>query len=315
MSRSHIALRIATLTVLGLGAGPLVMGCTADVGSVEESLRQEASALRSGTQYQRCSTREKSPEEIARVEADLAAYRASVEQRQSPSFMGGGSGGGNIPVYWHTITNAAGQGAPTQQMIDDQMAVLNAAYAHTGWSFTLVDIDVTANNSWYTCSGGNCELQMKTALRQGSADDLNIYVNDMGDGLLGWATFPDEYVDYPIYDGVVVLTSSLPGGDATNYDEGDTMTHEVGHWMGLYHTFQGGCMKHRTLGGDMVADTPAEATSAFGCPFERDTCTHLPGFDPTGNFMDYTYDRCMTYLSPGQSVRMEEMFATYRYGN
>lgn len=221
--------------------------------------------------------------------------------------------GGVIPVYWHSITNSSGQGAPSTQQINNQISVLNAAYASVGWSFNLVGTDTTANSTWYTCTGGTCETQMKNALRKGSADDLNIYSNNMGGGLLGWATFPSSYNSSPKLDGVVILTASLPGGSASPYNLGDTATHEVGHWMGLYHTFQGGCARKAT-GGDGVADTPAEKSPAYGCPVGRDTCTNLAGKDPITNFMDYTDDACMDSFTAGQDTRMDSMFTTYRFG-
>ena len=223
--------------------------------------------------------------------------------------------GGLISVYWHVINNGSGvaDGNIPDSQITSQINVLNAAYASTGWQFTLVGTDRTTNASWYTSTGGTSETQMKTALRQGTADDLNIYSNNMGGGLLGWATFPSSYASNPKNDGVVILYSSLPGGTAAPYNLGDTATHEIGHWMGLYHTFQGGCARKST-GGDMVADTPAEKSPAYGCPVGRNSCANIAGDDPITNFMDYSDDSCMDRFSAGQDARMDAQFTAYRWG-
>ncbi len=204
-----------------------------------------------------------------------------------------------IPVAMHVVRSNTGQWDVTDTQIANQIAVLNGAYASTNFRFSLASTDRTNNTAWsqHTMGSAN-ETAMKTALAISPATTLNFYSCNIGGGLLGYATFPWSYAENSVMHGVVCLYSSFPGGTAVPYNLGDTGTHEVGHFVGLYHTFQGGCNGN----GDFVADTPAEASPAFGCPTGRNTCTS-PGNDPIENFMDYTDDSCMFLFTAGQSTR------------
>lgn len=224
-----------------------------------------------------------------------------------------------IPVIFHSISDhaqSAAEKARTERLISAQLKVLNDSYAgrtapgaaDTPFRFALDHIDYTVNAAWYTVVPGPVEKQMKSALYQGDSRTLNVYTANIGGGLLGWAFFPKGYNngrDY--FDGVVMLDESMPGGTAGKYAEGDTLTHEVGHWLGLYHTFQGGC----TPSNDFVADTPAESHAQFDCPVGADTCD-APGLDPIHNFMDYTQDSCMNMFTPGQAKRMSDSWQYFR---
>jgi len=282
---------IAALATTGL------IACASD----EETNGQENEGVQevgSAKSPRSCATRDLSDAELAADEARMAlGGTADITASHV------------IPVYWHNIrTSSGGGGVATATQIANSISVLNAAYAPSSFSFQLVATDSSNDDSWYTCAGGGCESAMKSALRQGGSNALNVYSNNMGGGLLGWATFPSSYASSPSMDGVVILYSSVPGGSAAPYNEGDTLTHEVGHWMGLYHTFQGGCQKNN----DYVSDTPQERSAAFGCPTGRDTCTRNAGADPIDNFMDYTDDNCMDTFSAGQNARMNAQWNAYR---
>ncbi|HET7684578.1 MAG TPA: zinc metalloprotease [Marmoricola sp.] len=266
----------------------------------------------------------------ARTHAILAAKAAGRSNGKGKPGSGGGGGGGgtdpagaamdNIPVYVHQMLSSSGAGRVSSAQIDAQIAEMNQDYAgrdenghtgkavdstavaNTGVHFYLAGVDEYKNDTWHH---DRSSTTYRAQTRLGGKKSLNIWLVDFK--YLGIATFPWDYASNPSIDGIRVQWDSLPGGDIANYDLGKTATHEAGHWLGLYHTFQGGC----TSTNDEVEDTPAQSSATTGCPEGNDTCT-LAGLDPIHNYMDYSYDQCYDEFTPDQSTRISDYWTAYR---
>ena len=133
-----------------------------------------------------------------------------------------------------------------------------------------------------------------------SSNFLNIWVCEIGGGILGYAQFPGGS---PATDGVVIGTNyfgeTVAGGI---YGKGRTATHEVGHWLNLRHIWGDG----RCRQDDFVADTPSSDAPNYNCPaYPTVNCQSA---DMTMNYMDYVQDDCMYMFSNGQNDRMRALF-------
>ena len=234
--------------------------------------------------------------------------------------------GGVIPVNFHVISGRNNEGHVSDAASAAQILVLNRNFAgrdyngnivsgaaNTGYTFVLNSVTRPNNRRWFTMTpGSGSEAQAKNALCVNQTSTLNLYSCKPGQNLLGWATFPQDLAANGKMDGVVIHYASMPGGALAPYNLGGTGTHEVGHWVGLYHTFQGGCgTSNCSTSGDLVCDTPAQGTATSGCPNGKDTCAST-GLDPIHNYMDYSTDACYNNFTTGQDARADFLMANYR---
>lgn len=260
---------------------------------------------------ERCATGSIPPDEARQIQAEIEKFQLGKENIKLKTTTR------RIKVFFHVIRkgSAVSDGNIDPAKIYEQMNVLNQAYQRTNFQFDLAkpdfgtNPDFTTDPQWFEMyKGSTAEKEAKQALGVKQKDVLNVYTADTV-GALGWALQPFEISSNPDLDGVVILFSTLPGGTSAPYDQGKTIVHEVGHWLGLSHTFEHGC----TDPGDGVGDTPAEYVESRGCE-NRNTCPYEPGWDPINNFMDYSPDACTYMFTVGQSAVMDVMFATYRRG-
>ncbi|WP_109508215.1 zinc metalloprotease [Nocardioides speluncae] len=314
LGRALIAPTVASVALAGfvLAQPALVATTAAPAGAAEECADGAFSAARGKPGSSGQERNEVSQAAAKRMNKELRDKVAEIRADGEGASL---TAGASIPVVFHVVTGRKGVGNVSDATIAEQIDVLNAGFAgvenpgvaaNTGFTFHLQQTKRWNNSRWFSRTDTpNVESEMKSQTRVGDAGTLNVWSVDIGG--LGFATFPSWYSSDPELDGVVIDYTSVPGGSATNFDKGKTLTHEVGHWMGLWHTFQGGC----TTTNDEVADTPAQSSSTSGCPAGRDSC-NLPGLDPIHNYMDYSYDDCYNQFTPGQSTRMNNAWAAYR---
>ncbi|MCB7480013.1 zinc metalloprotease [Christiangramia sediminis] len=221
----------------------------------------------------------------------------------------------NIPVVVHVVYSNSQENISDQQ-INSQIAVLNEDFRATNSdagntpsefanlvadsevSFTLAAVNRYSNSrtEW-----GTRDEVKATYPPTSPSSTLNIWVANIGGGILGYAQFPGGPA---ATDGVVISPQyfGTTGYVAAPYDGGRTATHEVGHYLNLRHIWGDGRCKQ----DDFVADTPDSDGPNYGCPsYPTVNCRST---DMTMNYMDYVYDECMYMFSEGQKSRMRTIF-------
>jgi len=273
-------------------------------------------ALPLHAQRVRCGTPEPVMFPSDAAPSDCGYWDNSPEPEYEPSFYY------DIPVVVHVIQNSSGEGFLSAQTVQDQIDVLNEDFQALPGSlgapgtdarirFHLANTDpngqptsgitYTTNNSWYDDSGNYWD-----ALAWDTRDYLNIYTNAPPccyGYVSGFASAGGLVGDKK--DRVVLWWEAVGKQPTAGWpgNMGRTGTHEVGHYLGLYHTFCGGCGSAQNCyeTGDLICDTNGQQSSTWGCPSSPSSCGNA---DPFHNYMDYTDDLCMWEFTPEQVKRM-----------
>lgn len=339
MSKIYSALAGLCLSVLALGVRPAVAQVTPP--------------------HRTCGTQEANDYQQQQLKKLIPGYDPTPRATTSPSALRVTATSYTLPVIVHVIHNGEAVGATngtniSQAQIQSQIDVLNEDYQQLNADGSLVPtvfqpvrgnamlqfvtakvdpsgnplaepgIDRVDRNTKGWTAPPYTQAYVNSTIKPGTDWDparyVNIWVMNLGSGLLGYAQFPDNPTGLgglnPLggtaaTDGVVILYSAfgsrakVPAGTYTTaYDRGRSLTHELGHWLGLRHIWG-----DAACGTDYCNDTPTQQTYNFGCPtFPHITCTNVIG-DQSMNFMDYTDDACMYMFSGDQVSRIQAVMA------
>jgi hypothetical protein len=252
-----------------------------------------------------------------------------------------------IPVVVHVLYKNATQNISDQQ-IYSQIAVLNQDYrrmnadtvntpaifdtiaADINVEFCLATLDPQGNPTngitrtsttggqllgWFSPLTEDAKYDSLGGKNAWPADRyLNIWVCELFPGLLGYAQFPGGNA---ATDGVVITYTAFGNMGTVTAPSllGRTTTHEVGHWMGLYHIWGD---DQDCSGSDSIPDTPnADQASSSDCQVTRNSCSNEDAYwgttdpnDMVQNYMDYSHDSCMNMFTNGQKARMYSFLYT-----
>jgi hypothetical protein len=262
----------------------------------------------------RCATRDG-------THAEARAVAASLATAKPPE----GGGGVFVRVVW-TVVHSGDAGKLTRAAIEAQIAHLNAAWGGvsdtwsapewdtpwrpdtpraTGVFFTLADVIYREDAAFFAgCSPATAPAK-SAAWNVDTRHSMNVYSCTPTDDLLGWTSFPAdmEGEEDGARGAVFVRWDTLPtvAPSSSKYGLGNTLVHEAGHYMGLFHVFQGASCSGDAAAGDGVADTAPQETPTYGsCAANAAKASCPPGLDGIQNFMDYSEDACMKLFTPQQ---------------